>query len=353
MNIIRRRKNLLAAILMFFTIPSSAGEQQQSLKSNLGIDTIQKDSLSQPIVDLKQGFQDLFVQNELGSDISIAQLNPMAISFVEDYIGKNSRSLEDMKGWGKAYFDMMDAILVKNGVPKEMKYLAVIESHLKASSRSWAGAVGPWQFMPETGRIYGLKVNKYYDERTDYFKSTVAASKYLKKLYSIYGDWLLVIAAYNTGPGNVNVAIRRAGTQDFWKLQNYLPTESRNHVKKFIATHYIMEGQGGVTTVTKNEMKELLLNPTAVELTPEEITDSKSYKISRGFSSVVITKHINMDILAFNRYNPNFDNQLGLDGKYELRLPTEKMNLFVAKREIIFNESLQFLTTTPVSKESK
>ena len=99
---------------------------------------------------------------------------------------------------------MIDAVLVKHGLPKELKYLAVIESQLKSNARSWAGAVGPWQFMPATGRIMGLKVNRRVDERRDIYKSTHAASRYLTSLYSLYGDWLLVIAAYNGGPGKVN-----------------------------------------------------------------------------------------------------------------------------------------------------
>jgi membrane-bound lytic murein transglycosylase D len=352
---LRRKYNLLAAVLMILSFPSIAGEQQQSLKTNLAASEtgVKKDSLTQPIADLKQGFKDLFVENPLGNEISTAQLNPMAISFVEDYIEKNGKTMEEMKAWGKPYFDMMDGILVKHGLPKELKYLAVIESHLKSGSRSWVGAVGPWQFMPGTARNYGLRVGKNYDERTDYYKSTEAASRYLTTLYSIYGDWLLVIAAYNSGPGNVNSAIKRSGSHDFWKLQNYLPAESKNHVKKFIATHYMMEGQGGITTVTKGEMSGLMLAANAGALSADELADSKSYNVSRGFSSVVITKHINMDIIAFNRYNPDFDNQLGVNGKYELRLPIEKMNLFVVKREIIFNESLQFLTNAPISGGTK
>ena len=186
----------------------------------------------------------------------ISQLNPLAVSFVEDYIEKYGEKIEGMKDWGKPYFDMMDGILVQHGLPKELKYLAVIESDLKSNARSWAGAVGPWQFMPATARNMGLKVGNKYDERRDFYKSTHAASKYLTSLFAIYGDWLLVIAAYNGGPGKVNSAIRKSGSRDFWTLQRYLPAESKNHVKKFIATHYIMEGgQGGITTVTKEEAK--------------------------------------------------------------------------------------------------
>src|SRR6185503_14065915 len=105
---IRRKHNLMALVLLILSLPTKAGEQQQSLKTTLGVDTaITKDSLAQPIVDLKQGFRDLFVQSTIGNDINTAQLNPMAISFVEDYIQKNGKTMEEMKDWGKPYFDMM------------------------------------------------------------------------------------------------------------------------------------------------------------------------------------------------------------------------------------------------------
>ena len=126
-------------------------------------------------------------------------------------------------------------------MPKELKYLAVIESDLKSTALSPKGARGPWQFMPYTARGFGLVVNQNEDDRTDYFKSTNAAAKYLLSLYKDLKDWLLVIAAYNGGEGRVYSAIKKSGSHNFWKLQYYLPEESRNHVKKFIATHYIME----------------------------------------------------------------------------------------------------------------
>jgi membrane-bound lytic murein transglycosylase D len=112
--------------------------------------------------------------------------------------------------------------------------------------------------MPETAKLLGLKVSTKYDERTNYRKSTKAAAIYLKDLHREFGDWLLVLAAYNCGPGPVHSAIKTSGSRNFWKLQNYLPAESRGHVKKFIATHYYFEGQGGVTTLTKAELQKLL-----------------------------------------------------------------------------------------------
>jgi membrane-bound lytic murein transglycosylase D len=193
----------------------------------------------------------------------------------------------------------------------------------------------------------GLKVNGYVDERTDYYKSTHAAAKYLNGLYAIYKDWLLVIAAYNGGPGNVDAAIRKSKSKNFWDLQHFLPAESRDHVKKFIATHYIMEGDGGITTLTKDETEILRqassVNPAAKNLTTTEMTNSKVQAISGRYNSLVIAKHITFSVTEFNRYNPDFDKLITHNGKYELRLPADKMDLFMAKRYDILNESLQIM----------
>jgi membrane-bound lytic murein transglycosylase D len=330
---------------MLLILSADAGKSQQGLKIKpvFAIDTAFKKDSNQNIrivSDPKQGFKDLFVSATIGNDINVEQLNPLALNFVQDYIEKFGKKMESMKTWGRPYFDMMDGILTQHGLPKELKYLAVIESHLKSNVRSWAGAVGPWQFMPVTAKNFGLRVSRYYDERTDYFKSTHAASRYLTDLFSIYGDWLLVIAAYNGGPANVNYAIKKSGSRDFWTLQRYLPAESRNHVKKFIATHYLMEGQGGITTSTKNEAKNFVLN---INLGKEEIADAKIEIISGRYNSLVIVKYITMDIAAFNKMNPNFDKLIADNGKYELRLPNDKMNIFLAKKFDILNESVQLL----------
>jgi membrane-bound lytic murein transglycosylase D len=302
--------------------------------------TIKKDSV---INDLKKGFKNLFVVSALGDGISTQQLNPLAISFVQDYMEKNANGLKKMKDWGRPYFDMMDGVLTQHGVPKELKYLAVIESGLKANVISWAGAVGPWALMPGTARMYGMQVTRSIDERTDYVKSTHVAARLLKDLYKEYNDWLLVIAAYNGGPGNVNKAIRRSGSKDFWVLQHHLPTESKNHVKKFISTHYIMEGEGGVTTLTKDEVKEVLLNGGGTNLSQEEMDNSKSQAISGRYHSSIMLKYLGMDLATFSRYNPGFDSQVGQQGKFELRLPKDKMDIFRAKKFDILNESMQYL----------
>ncbi len=128
----------------------------------------------------------------------------------------------------------------------------------------------------------------------------------------------MVIAAYNGGVGNVNSAIRKSRSRNFWDLQYYLPTESRNHVKKFIATHYIMEGNGGITTVTKDEADNAMFSPAAGKnsLSQEELANSRMQTISGKYNSVIISKNILMDIASFNRYNPDFDNQIAVQGKF-------------------------------------
>jgi membrane-bound lytic murein transglycosylase D len=346
-HIKRKHSVIAAALIILFISSTKAGQQQAAFVSKqlVADTTVKKDSMAIMITDPKLGFRDLFTHSTLGEGISSEQLNPKAISFVEDYIEKNRDQMEDMKDWGKPYFDMMDNVLTQHGLPKELKYLAVIESRLKASARSWVGAVGPWQFMPATARNMGLKVSRSYDERTDYYKSTHAASRYLTNLYSIYGDWLLVIAAYNGGPGNVNSAIKRAGSKDFWKLQNYLPAESRNHVKKFIATHYIMEGQGGVTTLTRNELKDLVISgdDRAALLTADEIANSTILKVSGRYNSLILARHISINTSLFNRMNPNFDQVIADAGEYELRLPNNKIEVFHTKKKDILAESIQLL----------
>ena len=349
MQLLKKIRNLLPALVLLMAMQSTAQQSRMKTDSLAAHDSVPAFN------DPKKGFENLFIApNTNNNDIRMDQLNPLAISFVQDYISRFGKTMMDMKSWGKPYFDMMDAILEQHGLPHELKYLAVIESHLQSNARSWAGAVGPWQFMPETGRNYGLRVSRYRDERTDYFKSTHAASRYLTELYRQYGDWLLVIAAYNGGPGNVNNAIRKAGSRNFWALQDYLPVESKNHVKKFIATHYIMEGAGGITTSTKDEISNLALN-TKQELTPAEADSSKVQTITGRYITAVILKHINTDLLLFNHYNPDFENVMATKGSYDLRLPAAKMELFLREKTAIMNESMEWLlhppvVTTPVKK---
>jgi membrane-bound lytic murein transglycosylase D len=217
------------------------------------------------------------------------KLNRNAVKFVHGYIQKNNEELVKIKDRSDAPFKTMDLVFKKYNLPVELKYLAVIESELKPTAVSKVGAVGPWQLMPATARILGLKVTRRYDERKLYNKSTNAAALYLRDLYAEFGDWLLVMAAYNCGPGPVYTAIHKSGSRNFWNLQNYLPGESRDHVKKFIATHYYFEGQGGVTTLTKaenNRYNKLLLAEQLKHLpAPENKKDSTGTQQSIAYGN--------------------------------------------------------------------
>jgi membrane-bound lytic murein transglycosylase D len=188
------------------------------------------------------------------NDVPKIRLNPHAVKFVRTYNEGNNEDLEMIRERGDRYFPMMDSVFTRYHLPTELKYLAAVESELKATAVSHVGAVGPWQLMPSTARDLSLKVKGKYDERKNYYKSTVAAAKYLRDLYAQFGDWLLVIASYNSGPGKVLTAIKKSGSHNFWALQSYLPAETRGHVKRFIATHYYFEGYGSITTLTKAEV---------------------------------------------------------------------------------------------------
>ncbi len=304
----------------------------------------------------RYGFKNLFVNKTYSPSLPYTQqVNPHAETYMHDYLQAHGKYLLNMKGWGSSYFTLIDNIFAQYGLPKELKYLAVIESNLQSTATSWVGAGGPWQFMPYTAREYGLVVNGSYDERRDYYKSTHAAARYLLYLYKNLHDWLLVIAAYNGGPGRVYSAMKKSGSRNFWNLQYYLPTESRNHVKKFIATHYIMEGQSGGTvnpeysaastlaSVDKTQAVGIGVFSLKPVLNKTEMENANSQLISGKFNSLVIAKNIVMDITLFNRYNPNFDAMISTNGEYELVLPTEKMQLFMANKYTILNECVQIL----------
>ena len=325
---------LLATILVSFLLKDYAAATPLHASRNQR-DTTDVEFLK---ADPKLGFKNLFDANA-GSDFSLGRLNPQAVSFVQDYMKEEGENLARLKLSASRYFMVIESALDKRGIPTELKYLAVIESELKTGATSCKGAGGPWQLMPQTARDLGLRVNGRVDERRDYYKSTYAAARYLTYLYELYEDWLLVIAAYNGGQARVNTAIKRSGSRNFWDLQHYLPAESRNHVKKFIATHYIMEGEGGLTTLTKSETARL-----AIQTTPLLNLDSLTVQNVTGkYSSKAIANNVQMSITEFNRLNPDFDRQLAARGAYDLRLPNDKMSLFKANKEPILQQSIAIM----------
>ena len=167
--------------------------------------------------------------------------NSIVKSYIDRYATKLRRSVSSMIGRYNLYANIFDDMLFKYDVPEVLNYLPVIESAINPKARSHAGASGLWQFMPSTGKMYGLEINSWVDERNDPYRATEAAAKYLRNLYDTYDDWSLVLAAYNCGPGVVNRAIARAnGVRDYWVIYPYLPRETRGYVPAFIAATYIM-----------------------------------------------------------------------------------------------------------------
>jgi len=165
--------------------------------------------------------------------------NPTVRAYIDLYTVRKRRQVEYMLGMSSYYFPIFEQVLGANNLPYELKYLSIIESALNTTIVSRMGAAGLWQLMIGTGRMYGLEINSLVDERLSPVKATNAAAHFLKDLYSIYGDWNLVIASYNCGPGNVNKAIRRSGgKRDYWAIYPYLPRETRGYVPIFIAANY-------------------------------------------------------------------------------------------------------------------
>jgi len=264
------------------------------------------------------------------------ELNKNAVGFIQGYMEKQGPELIKMKTWAKPYFALYDEILTANGIPIELKYLSVIESHLTNNLISWAGAVGPWQLMPYEAERLGLKTSPV-DERTDFRKSTIAAATILKELYAQFGDWLLVVAAYNGGAGRVSKALKKKGTNDFWQIEYDLPLETRNHVKKFIATHYVFEEDGGWTTLTANEVKN---KKGAAQINNQDLA---TVEVTGRFQVAAIAQYFGMDVKVLAMMNPKFDQTVAAGKMYLLKLPKDKLEIFEAHKNDILQASLQLL----------
>ena len=183
------------------------------------------------------------------------EYNPSLERIIKHYLKNRQQTLANLMGRAKYYFPMFEEKLAQYDIPLEIKYLAIVESALKPTALSRVGAKGLWQFMYGTGNMYGLKVSSYVDERSDPVKSTEAACRYLSNLYDIFNDWDLALAAYNSGPGNVNKAIRRAGGQkNYWNIRHFLPRETAGYLPAFYATYYLFEYADEHKIYPRNEL---------------------------------------------------------------------------------------------------
>jgi membrane-bound lytic murein transglycosylase D len=240
-------------------------------------------------------------------------------------------------GLGHLYFPLFEQVLDQQGLPLELKYLAIVESALNPVAVSCVGATGLWQFMLSTGRLYNLKVNSYIDERKDPEKATLAACQYFKDMYAIYKDWLLVIASYNCGPGNVNKAIARAGGKtDFWSISPYLPRETRGYVPAFIAVTYLMHytAEHNLTAVPP------IIN----------YYEADTIMLHQGVSLRQVALSINVDEELLRYLNPVYKKGIvpELEEPCALRLPSNKVNLFLANQHTIM--SPEFAYADPVAR---
>jgi membrane-bound lytic murein transglycosylase D len=251
--------------------------------------------------------------------------NDVVRKFIDAYTGKLRGQVSFMLSACNFYMPIFEEALDAYNLPLELKYLPIIESALNPSAVSRAGASGLWQFMLRTGKLYGLEVNSLVDERRDPLKSSWAAARYLRDLYTIYGDWNLVIAAYNCGPGNVNKAIRYAdGSTDYWKMYNHLPRETRGYVPAFIAANYIM------TYYCKH-------NICPMETGIPVATDTVHVRKNLHFRQISELCGISMEELK--SLNPQYKREIipGETSEQTLRLPTVAMSAFIDRRDTIYD----------------
>jgi membrane-bound lytic murein transglycosylase D len=251
--------------------------------------------------------------------------NGIVRNFIELYAVKRREQVATMLGLSEYYFPIFEEALEREGLPHELKYLPVIESALNPRARSSAGACGLWQFMLSTGKMYKLEINSFVDERCDPLRSSEMAVHFLKDLYAIYNDWLLVIAAYNCGPGNVNKAIRRSGNQrNYWSIYYHLPRETRGYVPAFIAATYIF-----------NYHDKHGIQPLANTLPP--LCDSVSITTALHFDQVSTLLDISTEELR--DLNPQYRGDVipaGFGRAYALRLPYHRVGDFIDRQDTIF-----------------
>ena len=271
--------------------------------------------------------------------------NEVVRKFIDQYCTRLRRSVSYMLGANNFYVPIFEEALESYQLPLELKYLPVIESALNPSATSRVGAAGLWQFMITTGKSYGLDVNSLIDERRDPIKSSYAAAHYLQDLYKIFGDWTLVIAAYNCGPANVNKAIRRAGgSQDYWQIYPYLPRETRGYVPAFIAANYVM-----------NYYCEHGICPAVADLA----LDTDTVLISRNLHFRQISDICQVPMEEIRSLNPQYKKDIipGESMPCTLRLPQEVLYNFIANEDTVYkykaDEFFSKRKTVQIKEEAK
>lgn len=252
--------------------------------------------------------------------------NSIVRRYIDMYLGR-PRQMAALRRLSELYFPYFEDQLTARDLPQELKYLAVIESALNANIYSRVGAAGLWQFMPATGKHYGLEVNSLVDERLDPYKSTVAACKMLRSLYRIYGDWNLAIASYNCGPGNVNRAIHRAGgKRDFWEIYPWLPAETRGYLPCFIAATFVLSyaDEFGFCPQQLAEDNKLTHKDQLLSLLVDTVHTAKRQHLQQTADVLGIP------LAELHKLNPQYVRDIIPGGKdYSLVLPIEMVGAYI------------------------
>jgi membrane-bound lytic murein transglycosylase D len=286
-----------------------------SLESACSNDTLQKDLPDSVYISRLQN---------LDSYIPLP-FNETVKKFINFYFNRRRGQVSIMMGLTNYYFPLFEEALARYDLPTELKYLPIIESALNPKIVSRAGASGLWQFMHGTAKMYGLKINSYIDERNDPIKSTDAAARYLRDLYAIYGDWHIVIAAYNCGPGNINKAVRRSGgKQNYWEIYSKLPRETRGYIPIFIAANYVM-----------NYAREHSLFP--IQPIFKILTDTIVLSSYLNFGQIAAI--LNIPVQEIRQLNPQYKRDIvpaKPDMPFSLTLPIDKISSFIDSQTQIF-----------------
>ena len=274
------------------------------------------------------------LQSNIPDSVYIKRLKDMNIFFqlpyndiVKDYLisysEKRKKGMAKIMGLCEYYMPYFEEIFHNAGVPQEIKALAIVESALNPPAVSWANANGTWQFLYNTAKAYDLHIDSFVDERFDPIKSAGAAAEYLKDAYKIFGDWNLAIASYNCGAGNIQKAIKKAGSRKFWDIWPYLPEETRGYVPALIGVMYAMHYHN-----------EYGIEPVAIQMPAQ--TDT--FKINKKLHFKQISEMIGISIEDLKKYNPQYIHEIipGNDREYILRMPHKYTNAFIEKEDTIY-----------------
>ena len=290
--------------------------------------------------------QEEVIKERIPSAVTIVNpiYNPAVRSYLDVYLYRRPEHTASMIGWAAVYFPMFEKALAEEGLPTDLKYLSIVESALNPTAISRSGAGGLWQFMKPTAKECGLKITSYVDERMDPVKATKAAVKYLKQLYEMFGNWELVMAAYNAGPGRVKWALKRSGQTDYWKIARYLPEETRSYVPGFIAASYLMNFHDAHNIIP---------------VYPEHaMGDLDTVVIYEGMSIPELSKRSGLTIDIVKQLNPCFvRNYIPVSASgYTIILPALAAELFNSGRSLevpVTPADLEAMETSTVTIEGK